>query len=96
MKDKEYQCPICHAKLNSNGEPFFDVRAVSLHIAGKIRGGDSNHKIWAYENYNRKEVDEAVEKARSTSNINYIGDLLTVSVKRWHDENSKPNLGFKK
>jgi hypothetical protein len=96
MANSEFECPVCSAKLNTRGEPFVSVRAVALHIAGKIKGNCTDHKIWAYENRSKEEIDEAIAEAKATEGINILADLLLLPVKHWHDDKGKPNIGFKK
>lgn len=94
--DKNYfQCPICKAKLNSSNKPFSSVRSVALHIAGKIKGQDTDHKMWAYENSGQEEIDQALAQARATNGINVLADLMLLPLKAWHDERGKGNIGFK-
>ena len=96
MANIEYECPVCNAKLNSRKEPFISVRAVALHIANRIKANNTEHRIWAYENCGQEEVDEATAEYKTTNNNNILGDLLLIPVKNWHDDRSKPNIGFKK
>ena len=96
MDNPEFECPVCNVKLNSRREPFISVRAVALHIAGKIKGQCADHKIWAYENRSQEEIDEAIAEAKATRGINVLADLLLLPVKHWHDDRGKPSIGFKK
>jgi hypothetical protein len=92
----EFICPVCNVKLNSRGEPFVSVRAIALHIAGKIKGKCPDHIIWAYEKRSQMEIDEAIAEAKATGGINALADLLLLPVKQWHDERNKPQIGFRK
>ncbi|OGN98461.1 MAG: hypothetical protein A2Y89_06375 [Chloroflexi bacterium RBG_13_51_18] len=96
MKDIKYQCPVCHTKLNSSRRPFISPRAVSLHIAGKIKTSDNDHKYWAWEQCGQEKINAAITESKATNGINVIGDLLIIPVIQWHDEHGKSNIGFTK
>lgn len=95
MDNTKFECPVCHAELNSSGKPFVSVRAIALHVSGKIITGCIDHRIWAYENCGQEEINQAVDQAKPTNGINVIAELLLVPVKRWHDDNAKRRIGFK-
>lgn len=96
MDNIKLKCPVCGELVNGKKEPFASYRAVALHIAAKIKTSSDEHKIWAYENSGKVEIDNAINIAKKTNGINIIGDLLLLPVKMWHDEKNKPNIGFKK
>ncbi|OGO29882.1 MAG: hypothetical protein A2Z29_05635 [Chloroflexi bacterium RBG_16_56_11] len=96
MDNIEYECPVCNVKLNSRKEPFASVRAVALHIAARIKGNDTDHKIWAYENRGEEEIDKAITLVKAKDDINELAKLLLLPVNKWCNEKSKPNIGFKK
>jgi hypothetical protein len=91
-----YQCPVCHTKLNSNRKPFISPRAVALHIAGKIKTSDNDHKYWAWEQCGQDKINAAIAESKSTNGINVIGDLLLLSVIQWLKEHNESNIGFVK
>lgn len=67
----EWICPVCNSTTNSLGIQFSGSRAVSLHIAGKIRTGDSLHKSWAIS-----KAGEVITEPDAKHSINTIADQL--------------------
>ena len=70
----EWQCPACGAGKNSQGIDFTSCRAVALHIAGKMRRGDFNHKRWA-----AGAVDKNIDP-HDFETINKLADVLYSTV----------------
>ncbi|MBN1176107.1 MAG: hypothetical protein JXA51_00355 [Dehalococcoidales bacterium] len=96
MDNIKLVCPVCSTVRNSRGEPFTSVRAVALHVAAKIKGNCSDHKIWAYENRGEDEIDIALAQAKAKDDINIHAKLLLVPVKKFNEDKGKPGIGFKK
>lgn len=65
-----WQCPSCSVTTNSQGIALSGSRAVSLHVAGKIKSGDPTHRQWA-----TREVGEVIQALRYGS-INTLADEI--------------------
>lgn len=70
----DWRCPACNAGTNSQGVALSSARAVSLHIAGKIKTGDSTHRQWA-----AKTVGDTIQALRYES-INTLAAEIEPSV----------------
>jgi hypothetical protein len=100
----DWRCPTCNVVSNSKGVAFSSARAVSLHIAGKIKIGDSTHKQWATRNIGDSiqtirygsindlaaEIEPAVLKARQVSSKE-IEELILSKIEE-RDANEEPNV----
>ncbi|MBI2831373.1 MAG: hypothetical protein HYX79_03855 [Chloroflexi bacterium] len=96
----DWRCPACNIGTNSEGVAFSSARAVSLHIAGKIKTGDSTHRQWAvgrvgdniqtlrYETINTlaAEIEPSIIEARQI-----IEELILRSIEE-RDANEEPNV----
>ncbi|MBM3172216.1 MAG: hypothetical protein FJZ85_00575 [Chloroflexi bacterium] len=71
----DWRCPACNTNTNSLGNTFSGLTAVALHVAGKIRTGDSNHKQWASNIVGISIYDPTVNKS-----INTLADELQQAV----------------
>jgi len=71
----DWACPACGTSINSSGEPMVGARAVSLHIAGKIRRNDGIHRQWALN-----AVGEIINESYAQRSINTLGDTLRSAV----------------
>ena len=67
----DWLCPACNGNTNSLGIPFSGSRAVALHVAGKIRTGDSSHKSWAIA-----KVGNTIDEPEVKHSINTLADRL--------------------
>ncbi|MFC2038852.1 hypothetical protein ACFLUG_03685 [Chloroflexota bacterium] len=81
MAENEWECPVCNTNTNTQGNVFSGCRAVSLHIAGKIRGGSNAHKHWAYEH-----IGDLLDGTYVKSSINNLSEALEVYVYRENQE----------
>ena len=70
----DWLCPVCNSDTNSLGMPFSGSRAVALHVAGKIRTGDSLHRSWA-----TGKIGSAIDEPKVKHSINTLADQL-----EWH------------
>lgn len=75
MENSYWICPVCETDVNSAGNYFSGCRAVSLHIAGKIRSGDTSHKYWAYN-----VIGDQINGSYVKSSINNLAGELEVFV----------------
>ena len=96
MVNTEFECPVCNAKLNSQGKPFNGVRAIALHIAHNLKSNDNAHIIWAYQNRGEEEIDRAIAKYKATGNNNVLARLLYLPLQAYFEDKGKPDIGFKK
>lgn len=64
-------CPVCSSSTNSLGIPFSGSRAVALHVAGKVRSGDSLHKSWA-----ESKAGNIINEPEVKHSINTLADQL--------------------
>ena len=76
QSEGEWVCPVCQTHKNLTGSIFSGPTAVSLHVAGKIRTGDRQHKSWA-----REVLGESVDDPSVLRSINTLGDALFTPVK---------------
>lgn len=67
----DWLCPACNGNTNSLGIPFSGSRAVALHIAGKIRTGDSLHRSWA-----TGKIGNTIDEPEVKHSINTLADQL--------------------
>ena len=81
MYQNQFVCPVCRVCASTNNKPFSSIRSVALHIAGKIKGGKTDHKIWAYDNCSQVKTDRALKKAKATNGINVLADLFLLPLK---------------
>jgi hypothetical protein len=72
--DTAWICPACGKSKNSQGEPLLGSRAAALHVAGKIRGGDSLHRSWAVSRVGD------INKPSLKRSINTLADALEWAV----------------
>lgn len=70
----DWRCPACNSGTNSLGAAFSGARAVSLHIAGKIKTGDSTHRQWAV-----RTVGDIIQTLRYET-INTLGREIEPSI----------------
>jgi hypothetical protein len=76
QSEGEWVCPVCQTHKNSTGSLFSGPTAVSLHVAGKYRTGDRQHRGWA-----REVLGESLNNPSVVRSINTLADALFVPVK---------------
>lgn len=69
--EADWLCPACDGNTNSLGIPFSGSRAAALHVAGKIRTGDSSHRSWAIG-----KIGNTIDKPEVKHSINTLADQL--------------------
>jgi len=67
----DWLCPACNGNTNSLGIPFSGPRAAALHVAGKIRTGDSLHRSWAMG-----KIGNTIDEPEVKHSINTLADQL--------------------
>ncbi len=75
MNENEWECPACNINTNTQGYVFSGCRAVSLHVAGKIRGGSVPHKSWTH-----RYIGDMINDSYVRSSINSLADVLELHV----------------
>jgi len=69
--ENDWLCPVCNISTNSLGIPFTGCRATALHVAGKMRSGDSLHRSWAIS-----KVGDVINDSSVKHSINTLADEL--------------------
>ena len=83
----EWQCPVCGTERNSRGALLSSARAVSLHVAGKIRIGDGAHRQWG-----RQCAGDIIFDSYVQSSINNLADELETSVREENEVRRRDEL----
>lgn len=89
---KDWRCPACHINTNSQGILCESARAIALHVAGKIRGGDNTHKKWAISNIGNVIYDPEVNKTINTLADAIKSTVITINLARIKQEEERIQL----
>lgn len=72
MIQDEWICPVCNINTNSQGDILCSARAVSLHIAGKIKTKDNRHRKWAENNINDFNYEKNIHRSINTLALEFV------------------------